>query len=63
VDGGWPILISLIPYLLLLPKILKILRKDYDHSDGLKKAARMNVQIHLLFSLLFIFGIGISIVL
>lgn len=55
--NGWPVLISLIPYIILLPKILKILIPNYDQPELLKTAAKSNVLLHLLFSLLFILSL------
>jgi 1,4-dihydroxy-2-naphthoate polyprenyltransferase len=55
--NGWLILVSLIPYILLVPKIFKILIADYDQPKLLKNAARFNVFLHLTFSLLLILSI------
>lgn len=55
--NGWPVLISLVPYIILLPKILKILIPNYDQSELLKSAAKLNVLLHLSFSFLFILGL------
>jgi 1,4-dihydroxy-2-naphthoate octaprenyltransferase len=60
VSGGWIILISLIPYLLLLPGISRIVLREYGHPEKLKPAAKKNVKLHLLFALLFSLGIGLS---
>ncbi len=62
VSDGWTILISLIPYLLLLPGISRIVLREYNHPDKLKPAAKKNVQLHLSFALLFSLGIGLSLV-
>jgi 1,4-dihydroxy-2-naphthoate octaprenyltransferase len=51
--GGWIVLLSLVPYVFLWPAILKILLFSYDEIERLKKAARQNVSLHLIFSLLF----------
>jgi len=51
--SGWPVLFSLIPYFLLLPKILKILTTGVNDPNQLKRAAGLNVQLHLAFSGLF----------
>jgi len=51
--SGWPVLFSLIPYFLLLPKILKILITGLNDPNQLKRAAGLNVQLHLAFSGLF----------
>jgi 1,4-dihydroxy-2-naphthoate octaprenyltransferase len=60
---GWYILTSLIPYLLLGPKIVKNLLKNYNKPELLKEAARLNVLLHLLFSLLFICSLILILVL
>ena len=52
--NGWLVLISLVPYMILLPKILKILIPNYNQPEFLKSAAKLNVLLHLSFSLLFI---------
>jgi 1,4-dihydroxy-2-naphthoate octaprenyltransferase len=53
VDSGYLILVSLIPYFILLPKIWKILNEHHDNADNLKAAAGLNVQLHLMFSIMF----------
>lgn len=50
-QNGWFMLFSLIPYLLLWPKILKIILSQFENIDSLKIAAQLNVQLHLMFSL------------
>jgi len=60
-NNGWPLLFTLIPYVLLLPKIIKIVIPGHDNVESLKKAAQINVLLHLLFSVLFIFTIIISV--
>ena len=62
-DKGWPILLSLIPYVLFLPRIRKILHSGYENPDMLKQAAKMNVLLHLLFSLLLSIGILLTVLL
>jgi 1,4-dihydroxy-2-naphthoate octaprenyltransferase len=52
VDSGYLILVSLIPYFILLPKIWKILNEHHDNADNLKAAAGLNVQLHLMFSIM-----------
>jgi len=61
--NGWLVLISLIPYILLLPKIFYILINNYRQSELLKQAAKLNVLLHLTFSLLFILGLILTLVL
>jgi len=51
-----------IPYLILLPKSWKILKQHFDDIKKLKKAAALNVQLYLLFSLLFSFAIGLIVI-
>jgi 1,4-dihydroxy-2-naphthoate octaprenyltransferase len=60
---GWVVLICLIPYILILPRIWKIMIKNHENPEALKTAAKMNVQLHLLFSTLFSLGIGIYLIL
>jgi 1,4-dihydroxy-2-naphthoate polyprenyltransferase len=55
-------LLSLIPYLLLLPRILKILLPNYDNPQSLKQAAGLNVLLHLTFSLSLIISLVLSVV-
>jgi 1,4-dihydroxy-2-naphthoate octaprenyltransferase len=62
VKKGWVLLMSLIPYLLLLPKIFNILIENHSHPDLLKKAAKLNVFLHLSFSLLLILGLILMVV-
>ncbi|HEX9933744.1 MAG TPA: prenyltransferase [bacterium] len=62
-DDGWPILLSLIPYILLAPKIIKILICNAGDLKMLQKAAKFNVFLHLLFSSLFILSIILMLVL
>ncbi len=57
--GGWMILVCLIPYILILPQIWKILNKYHDNPIALQTAAKLNVKLHLLFSILFSFGIAV----
>jgi len=59
---GWVILICLLPYILLLPQIWKIMNKNHADPKALQIAAKMNVQLHLLFSILFSLGIGIYLI-
>jgi 1,4-dihydroxy-2-naphthoate octaprenyltransferase len=61
--NGWLVLISLIPYILLVPKIFHILINNYHQSELLKQAAKLNVLLHLSFSLLFILSLILILVL
>ncbi|MGD9487282.1 MAG: prenyltransferase [Calditrichaceae bacterium] len=62
-SGSWLILLALIPYIVIFPKTWLIVQANHSNPDVLKVAAKMNVQIHLLFFVLFCVGIGISIIL
>lgn len=62
-NNAWLVLVSLIPYIMILPKIFKILIHNNNHTESLKKAARLNVFLHLLFSLLYILSTIFTIVL
>jgi 1,4-dihydroxy-2-naphthoate octaprenyltransferase len=59
---GWVILICLVPYILIIPQIWKIINKNHDNPKALQPAAKMNVQLHLLFSILLSLGIGIYLI-
>jgi 1,4-dihydroxy-2-naphthoate octaprenyltransferase len=61
--NGWLVLICLLPYILLAPKIIHILINNYQQSELLKQAAMLNVLLHLTFSLLFILGLILTLVL
>ena len=62
-NNGWPVLVSLIPYIIILPKIFKVLIHNHNDTELLITAAKLNVFLHLLFSLLFTLGIILTIVL
>jgi len=51
---AWVVLLALLPYPLFFLRAWKIVRKDHDQPDRLKLAAGINVQIHLLFSVLMV---------
>lgn len=51
-----PLLIGLLPYLVIFPKTAIMILKHHGNPEELKKAAKMTVQIHMLFSLLLIIG-------
>jgi 1,4-dihydroxy-2-naphthoate polyprenyltransferase len=54
---GFLILICLIPYFFILPKIASIVLANHNQPAPLKKAAGMNVKLHLLFSVLLATGL------
>lgn len=54
---GWFVALAILPYLFIFPAVFSIVRREYDNPEGLKKAAGLNVQIHLLFSFLFVVGL------
>ena len=56
VTKGYFLLLAVIPYAILLPKIWNIVKVHHNNPDELKKAAGFNVQLHLLFSTFFIIG-------
>jgi 1,4-dihydroxy-2-naphthoate octaprenyltransferase len=59
-QASWLILLAVFPYMLIFPKAWRIIHKHHDDPDKLKPAAGMNVQIHLLFSVLYIAGLSVS---
>ena len=60
---GWTIFLAIIPYIFLFPQAVRIIVNHHHQPDALKRAAAINVQIHLLFALLFILGIAASLLL
>ncbi len=60
--AGWIILIAWLPYVIILPRIAMILKNHYDEPNELKAAAQLNVQLHLLFSLLLSLSIGATLI-
>lgn len=55
-NPGWPLLLSLIPYLILFPKAISIILKHYSEEDKLKEGAKLTVLTHVVFSFLLIIG-------
>ncbi|MBN2011916.1 prenyltransferase [candidate division KSB1 bacterium] len=55
---GWPVLVCLLPYVFLLPRIISILLHNTNNTENLKTAARLNVLLHLMFSFLCISGLA-----
>jgi 1,4-dihydroxy-2-naphthoate octaprenyltransferase len=56
-ENGWLVLVALIPYTMMLPRIIKLLIQDVNDSESHKKAAGLNVFLHLIFSILFTVGL------
>lgn len=54
--SSWLFLLALIPYVLLFPRAAKIIFKQHDNPDHVKKGAKMTVLIHVAFSFLMIAG-------
>ncbi len=54
------IYLPLLPYLILLPKIFMIVVRNHSNADEIKPAAKMNVMLHLVFSLFMIIGLLIQ---
>ena len=48
--NGWVFLISLIPYLFILPKAGNIILMHHDDPDKVKGAAKLTVMLHVAFS-------------
>jgi len=61
IQNGWFVLLSLIPYVLIFPKLLISLSKNMTDNEVLKKVAGMNVQIHLLLFILMNVGLLITV--
>jgi len=63
IPGGWPLLIGLVPYVVIFPRIVTILSQRIQEPDALKLSAGLNVKLHLLFSLGLIVGLGTLLIL
>lgn len=55
--SGLLVLLSIIPYLFMLPGIIKVVVTNHDNPAALQPAAKQNVQLHLLFSVLLAIGL------
>jgi len=51
----------LFPYLLFFTKTTGLIMKHHENPPDLKQAAKLNVQIHMLFSILFVTGLLITV--
>jgi 1,4-dihydroxy-2-naphthoate octaprenyltransferase len=57
---GWPLLLALIPFVVLLPKIWTRMRKHHSDPLQLLLVAKLNIALYVLFSLFFILGLGLT---
>ena len=55
-EKGFLLLFCLIPYLIWFPKTATLILKNHENPQDLKAGAKLNVQIHLLFSVLLVLG-------
>jgi 1,4-dihydroxy-2-naphthoate octaprenyltransferase len=59
---GWPLLLALIPFVVLLPKIWTRIRKHHADPMQLLPVAKLNTALYVLFSLFFILGLGLTLI-
>ena len=57
---GWPLLITLIPFVVLLPKIWSLLKKYHADLLKLMPVTKLNSTLYVLFSFLFIIGMWLT---
>lgn len=57
---GLPVLLALVPYVMLFPKMIAMLHSAFEDVEQLKKVALLNVQTHLQLSLLLSVGLGMT---
>ncbi|MBE3120874.1 MAG: prenyltransferase [Thermoplasmata archaeon] len=57
---GWPLLLALIPFVVLLPKIWNFVKKYHADPIQLIPVATLNIALYVLFSVFFILGIGLT---
>ncbi len=55
-QSGWPLLLSLVPYAVLLPRIARQLKAQHNDPARLVGMAKLNAQLHLVFSAILILG-------
>jgi len=53
----WMLLLALVPYLVLFPQAVKIILKNHNKEDELKKGAKLTVLTHIVFSFFLIVGL------
>ena len=53
---GWPFVLVLIPFVFILPRIFRILFAAHNQPVLLVPAAGLNVKLHMMFSLLYLFA-------
>ena len=52
----WPLLMTIIPYILIFPKAVSIIVKHHYNANRIKEGAKLTVFIHVSFSFLLIVG-------
>jgi len=57
---GWLLLFSLVPFIVLLPKIWGILKKNHADPTKLVLLTKLNSTLYGLFSFLFMLGLGLT---
>jgi 1,4-dihydroxy-2-naphthoate octaprenyltransferase len=57
---GWPLLLALIPFVILLPKIWINIKKYHADPIYLVPVAKLNTALYVLFSLFFILGLWLT---
>jgi 1,4-dihydroxy-2-naphthoate octaprenyltransferase len=60
VRHGWLLLIALVPFIFLLPKIWKILKKYYADTSKLVPITNLNSTLYGVYSFLFILGLWLT---
>ena len=53
-SATWPFLLSLVPYILIMPMAANIIIRYHNEPDMLKKGAKLTVLLHLAFSIMLI---------
>ena len=59
---GWPLLLALIPFVVLLPKIWSLIKKHHADPTQLVPVAKLNTVLYVLFSVFFILGLWLTFV-
>ena len=59
---GWPLLLALIPFVVVLPKIWSLIKKHHADPTQLVPVAKLNTVLYVLFSVFFILGLWLTFV-
>ncbi len=59
-NPGWPLLITLVPFVLLMPKVWKRMKSMDGYGQEVKEVSSLNFKLYALFSLFLMLGCGLD---